>query len=448
MKCETVYASMAGVPLDSDVLCGGGTDATVQLQKILDRADDAHALHLILDGAALVRGLKIHANTTIECPSQACGLYLADHSDCPILQNSLQDVHTIRQSNISILGGTYNHNCRHQAHDVPCPEGIFHRVLGFRRWVVAFDFIGVSHFTVRDVTICNQRSFSCLLINWQYVCMENITIHLPDHMDAQNQDGINIWGPGRFLTLRNLTGRSGDDLLAITPDQLDGVSGIEDVLIDGIKMDFADQGIRLLSRGTGRLDRVTIRNVSGTYRSFGFYINPWFPDGEGGNFGSIFIENVDLRQETPNYTYTEPMLFRLGGNIERITFSNIFHHSPGDARQLFQLGIPCCEIDDPAAPRPDNSTPQHIQTVIIDGLTVTNDQTDADLIAVYDRVDRLVLRHVLAVREREAPAGNLVWLAPGAGIGKLYSHDVTLENFISFTNAPDQIGSASPAVQI
>ena len=120
-------------------------------------------------------------------------------------------------------------------------------------------------------------------------------IDLPNQRDCENQDGLHFWGPGRFLTLQNIHGRSGDDFIALAPDEHDRVSSITDVLIDGVMLDHADQGIRPLSREKGRLDRVTIRNVTGTYRSFGFYINPWFPGPCGGNFGDIRIENVDLR---------------------------------------------------------------------------------------------------------------------------------------------------------
>lgn len=438
MRLQTIVASEAGIVLDSNVKTGGGTDMTSQLQVLLDRAGEDCALHLILDGAALVRGLRLHSNTTLECPNTSCGLYLADHSDVPLLRNSCEDTACIRQENIAILGGTYNHNCRAQAHDVPCPEGTFNRVLEYRRWVVAMEFFGVRNLTVRDVTILNQRCFAFLLINWHRVTLENITIPLTEHMDAENQDGINIWGPGSCLTLRNIRGRSGDDFIAITPDQLDGVSSVEDVLVDGVQLENADQGIRLLSRGTGRLDRVTLCNISGSYRSFGFYINPWFPDGEGGNFGNILIENVDLRQTEPNYTYTEPMLFRLGGNIECITFRNIRHHNPADGRKLFQIGIPCCEVEDPAAPR-GAEIPQRIGTVIVDGLTVTGDRHDTAYFGIYDRVEHLILRHTAILREG-TPSGTLLHFGSAGRIGVLHLHDLYTERLKVLSDAPARIG--------
>ena len=73
--------------LDSSVYDGGGTDNTVALQALLDSVAELHHLHVIMDGATLVTGLKIHTNTTIECLNRDCGFFLAGGSDCSIIQN-------------------------------------------------------------------------------------------------------------------------------------------------------------------------------------------------------------------------------------------------------------------------------------------------------------------------------------------------------------------------
>ena len=68
-----VIASEAGAKLDSDVTKGGGTDDTALIQSILDRAPKLGSLKLVVDGAILVKGLKVHSNTTIECLNRGCG---------------------------------------------------------------------------------------------------------------------------------------------------------------------------------------------------------------------------------------------------------------------------------------------------------------------------------------------------------------------------------------
>ena len=61
MKVNTYLASECGAVLDSNVIHGGGTDDTAALQAILDRArDKAEGVRLIVDGAALIRGLKVY----------------------------------------------------------------------------------------------------------------------------------------------------------------------------------------------------------------------------------------------------------------------------------------------------------------------------------------------------------------------------------------------------
>ena len=66
-KKTIVLASELGAHLDSDVTLGGGTDDTEILQKFLDTAPEKGSIRLVMDGAALVRGLRVHSNTTIEC---------------------------------------------------------------------------------------------------------------------------------------------------------------------------------------------------------------------------------------------------------------------------------------------------------------------------------------------------------------------------------------------
>ncbi len=269
MVVKTVYASSVAT-LDSNVFTGGGTNVTWQLQEVLDRALVDGGIHLVMDGAALVSGLVVHSNTTIECLTKDCGFFLDDQSNCSIVINADRDKKVIKSRSISLLGGTYNHNAQNQLHHAPTDQ----RDLVFGtpgepdffdgRLVMALEFYGVEYLTIKDITIRNQRSWAAIICNWRHVVVENVHIDLIDHMSGQNQDGLHFWGPGRFLTVKNLSGRTGDDILALAPDELDRESDITDVEVDGVFMDNVDQGIRLLSRAKGRLDRVTIRNVSGT----------------------------------------------------------------------------------------------------------------------------------------------------------------------------------------
>lgn len=411
--------------LDSNVLTGGGTDETALLQEMLDQALVWGALTLIMDGAALVSGLKIHSNTTIRCENQSCGFYLKDGANRSILQTEIQDWRTIQTENISLLGGSWNINCEHQERTDGIPEkwnnmddpeagweNAGHVLMGMR-------FVGVRNMELRGVRLIDQRVFGMMFGNWEHVVMEDIAIELPHNYYAQNQDGVHFFGPGRDLAIRNIRGCSGDDLLALTPDELDGVSSITDVTIDGVYLENADQGIRLLSRNKGTLDRVYIRNVYGTYKSCGFFINPWFGKGAGeqeGNYGAITIENVDLRPTEHKYAaYSTPFLFRLGGRMKSLTLRNIRVSDSADVR-------PLVEVSHIYGHWSLTGSVVDIGCLTIDGLEVVNrtGTTDpTDYITVDGKVDHLILRNVLIDRTGNPAPDRLLVIRENAQVGRL-----------------------------
>ena len=45
---DIILACQAGIILDSNVYCGGGTDATQAIQSILDQAKEGKGIRLIL----------------------------------------------------------------------------------------------------------------------------------------------------------------------------------------------------------------------------------------------------------------------------------------------------------------------------------------------------------------------------------------------------------------
>ncbi len=442
MIIHTVHARQAGAKLDSNVATGGGTDDTAVLQAVLDRAKDGDGLRLILDGAALVRGLKVYSNTTIECLGTECGFFQADHSDCALLTNGSPSAGTIFDRNISLLGGTYNQNCRNQAHHVP-PDVHYSKA---KYMVVALGFFGVENLLVRDVTVRDQRTFAFLITNWLKVTMENIRLELPGFIHAGNQDGIHVQGPGRFLVLRNIQGRTGDDFIALNGDEETNgepswahpqatVGPITDVLIDTVMVDDAAQVLRILSREHLH-DRITIRNVSGHYRSFGFYLSAWDYKAKGmpGNFGSIVIENVDLRQTQANYTYTEPFLFRVSGKHQSLTLRNIQYHDPADDRYLVHLEG---QTDIPDM----GDTPADVESLVIDGLHIQDRGTapqSRPYLRAAGRVRRLVLRNSELYC---APGKRPVLLATAgehARIDSLMIYNVSAENLGALVSNPDR----------
>lgn len=461
------------ITLDSHVKNGGGTDVTEALQNILDKAPENGGLHLVMDGAALVRGLVVHSNTIIECVNRDCGFYLADNSNRPILRNYNWSGIEINTRNVTLSGGTYNHNCPNQEHhvsseDFPLPElpgNTPHPAHGIN----LLEFFGIENFIIRDVFFTRQRSFTLTLGNFKNVVIENSFIDMDAHVHPSNQDGFHFFGPGQFLTMRNVGGCTGDDFINIAPDELDQVSSITDVLIDGVFFDDVCQGIRMLSRGTGLLDRVTVRNVTGTYRTFAFSIEPFFRGETFGKYGDILIENVDLRQIEATYHYTPLTFMQLGGNMDCITLKNVRFRNPVRNSTFIELGRPFFY-------RPEELTDEEVEKYMIDDMETygtdrdwmpegkrpviknftlsdviieTDDAADEmKLIEAKYNITNLMLSGIKVFRPDATESKmKFLKLSKEADIGKLFAENIyaeKLESFISGENG-EKIGFFAPS---
>jgi hypothetical protein len=416
VSSRVIYASAAGARLDSSVLSGGGTDDTAVLQDILDLAPKLGSLHLIMDGAALVTGLNIHSNTTLECLNHNCGFFLADGANRPIVRNAHPSGSERLDRNITLTGGAYHGNCLNQIHHTPD-----------KSLVVTLAFYGVEDIVLRDMVIRDQRTYALNMANWQRVTLENIHLDLRNILIEQNQDGIDLNGPGRLLWARNIHGNTEDDMFAINAD---GGSGpyvkkgdITDVTLDGLVMDDSIQGVRILSRKS-RVDRIYIRNVSGTCRDYGFIIDTFHKG--GGNFGTIVIDTVDIRLRDPIRRKIGWFLATIGGRIENLILRNVIVHAPADDRPLLYL---------------DESA--DVRLLTIDGLTIYEKSAgaaDSDRIKILGSVEHMSVRNAVVFRETGlTPAGALIHVKgdrPELGVSNLEMSDVTayrLENIVKHT---------------
>jgi hypothetical protein len=412
-----VVASEAGAKLDSDVLNGGGSDDTALIQSILDRAPKLGALKLVVDGPIRVSGLRVYSNTTIECLNRSCGFYLTDNANRPLIANATPQPEGRADQNLSFLGGTYNGNAEHQEQITP-EHG----------WTTAFALHGVEQVLLRDVSITNSRTFALYLTNWRRVAVENLYINLSHIPKRSNQDGIHVQGPGEFLSVRNVQGRAWDDLVALNIDDLlgdwddqgrfqkhpgivkrfgraVGIGPVTDVDIDGVCADDCAQVLRILSRAS-RLDRVSIRNVKGTYRDFGVWITPYLR--EGGNIGRVDFENIDLRPAGERaYAYVPPFLFWIAGGMESLTLKNITSHAPIDDRPLVWI-------------QPDAK----IGRLRIEGLNVHDPRENpghTPLIRADGRIELFQIRDVVVQRPQAVgPAGSLVATSPDRSALKVF----------------------------
>lgn len=328
-----VRASQAGAALDSDLMKGGGTDDTAVLQRVLDRAKKGRGVHLIIDGPALVSGIDIFSNSTIECTGGG-GLYLKDRSARAIVRNGHRSKDGVTDRRISIRNCFLNGNSDGQPIVGPPlsafraaqePDGTF---------MSGLQFLGVHGLFVDNVTLWNIRSFGIGVANAKFVQIRDVIVDIgapPFPEDeglaaarvwvkryAGNRDGLNFAGPVQYVTIVGLLLRTWDDGLSFHTDIAAakenalgpylGTGPITDVTVNNVVLMGASHGIRLES-ASERMDRIVISNVSGTARERMAVISPMFFR-QNGNFGAIAFSDVtvDLVHSYPRSELYAPLL--------------------------------------------------------------------------------------------------------------------------------------------
>jgi ribosomal protein L24 len=90
--------------------------------------------------------------------------------------------------------------------------------------------------------------------------------------------------------------------------------------------------------------------------------------------------------------------------MECLTLKNIRHHNSFDNRTPIELGLPFYST------HPGNfsdfalEVPQKIQTIIIDGLTVVEQEGEPEgtnYISIYDKIETLILKNVVIIKNQK-----------------------------------------------
>lgn len=213
---RVLYASRNSIVLDSNVLTGGGTDVTSNINALLLSLEGTGGT-VVLDGPALISGsLKESSNVGIYCPNKSCGVFLAAGSNCPMVINSNYNGLTNptepssgnRQKHISVIGGTWNGNYPNQSINV---AGNLTNA-----WVVGMWFNGVDDLYMDDVTIINARKFGLMVTYPGSYEIPLLTVK-QDVPRTDNNDAFHVWGPatgfGHIGTLRAIN--CSDDTIAL-----------------------------------------------------------------------------------------------------------------------------------------------------------------------------------------------------------------------------------------
>lgn len=326
---QSFVASRAGARLDSNLAKGGGSDDTEILQSILDRARNGASVLLVLDGPALVTGLTVYGNTQITCTDGA-GFYLKDESDRSVIRNAHRSRGSIVDQHIYISGCFVNGNRFHQLH--MAPSNAQRKSLQGRSrtqnqtddgtYLSGLELLGVTHLTLKDLTVYNARSFGIWIANASSVKLSNI--HIDDgsprtfiskraQQDAvldgtyAQTDGIHMNGPVADVRIDGLYVHSGgDDALALNAndgssthiEKTDefgpyvGEGPITNVTARNIVLDEQAYGIRLLSADQP-ISGITIEDVSGTVVNRAAIMSHWIIRGVG-KIKDVLFRNWDV----------------------------------------------------------------------------------------------------------------------------------------------------------
>jgi hypothetical protein len=376
-----ILASKAGAVLNSDLMKGGGMDDTAALQAILNRAASGKPVHLIIDGAALVNGLDVYGNTTIECPAGG-GLYLKDQASRSVIRNVHRSRGAVTDEHITIIGCFINGNRFNQLHKPPS-ETIEDNQEADHSFVSGVQLLGVKDVTLEQLTLWSSRSFGIHIANAEHIVVRDVRIdngspafdpslsaeaQLKRMFPYMNTDGVHLNGPIRDAVVDGLTAHPGDDALALNANDgpaedmtvhndmgpYVGQGPVTDVIARNIMLDDAAYGVRMYSIDQ-RIDRVIIEGITGTIQNRLILLSHWITKSHVGNFGSVLVDNVNVRAlpilpprelfaslhaTDVDWDATEDYpLFSLNSPIENLSLQHVMVDMSGTAaRPLIQAG--------------------------------------------------------------------------------------------------------------
>lgn len=301
---------------------------TPVIQAIIDEAKSMNKSFAIIpsvnprDGSnvwIIGESIKLPSNLTLYLDN--CTLRLADNVFCNIIinetvyQNPLSKAD--EQKNINVIGlgdavldgGNHNGLTERTSEKDGYPTIRYNALLYFRN---------VNGFQVKNIKVVDPRWWSMNFIFCENGLIDNINFNCRNNVP--NQDGIDLRIGCNNIIIRNITGSTGDDTVALTalrgPDMNYLVEGkdldIHDVTIENVRAQCVGGYaiIRLLNHDGNKMYNITIDGVydtsiyyGGLYRKVGvrigeddryWNIRPTAP----GEFYNVSIKNVTVRAMT------------------------------------------------------------------------------------------------------------------------------------------------------
>lgn len=315
------------------------TDRTDYIQNLLDSG--RHEIYIGEGVYGISRPLIIHDDTSLIL-SDGAVMYLLDGANCSILENDALPSRGYNR-NIKIKGGIWDGNNAGQVRRTFAERmALTHYEEDFY-YGILIRMVGVENFTFSDLTVRNPESYAIMLTNAKYFTVENIRF---DYNNLRpNMDGIHIQGTSRFGHIRNISGNTNDDMVALNCDDTYACEitcgEISDVSIDGLYCDNGYTAIRLLSCGH-KCENISARNIFGSFRcnAVSFTHHNVHPGNTLREINNVTLENIHVSKSPDKLNNSALIWFADSITCKNIIIRNLFR---GDS----DSAVPTIHLDDP-----------------------------------------------------------------------------------------------------
>ena len=257
-----------------------GADDSESIQNAVDKASELGVNQVVIprinartgeEAWYIQRTIKLPSNMTIKLDncymeqkqSAYCQMFtnsLAHEQESKLPENEEHDIRILGIGNVILSGGK--------------PNGLLERTSGrnglpsiWRNHIMYFH--NASNIVIENLRITHQRWWGITFLFCHHVRLSNIDISVIPHVS--NQDGIDLRRGCNNFIIENITGRSGDDTVALTNisnpfEEVWAVQGADpdthDIVIRNIKSDsnycFP---LRLLNHDGNRMYNISIDGI-------------------------------------------------------------------------------------------------------------------------------------------------------------------------------------------
>lgn len=266
--------ALAGAGIDAT----GAGDSTTALNALLASAAGKYVKGVPGSTYAVSAPLSVPSGTTLDMTG--CTVALKNNTGSTLLKNS---DYAGGNSDVTIIGGTW---------DGLYGRGANYNGVSDQNQQHAMDFRNVTRLTIRSTRHIDATKYAIRIANARQVTVRDVYF-------STHSDGLHMHGPIAGADIRNLSGSTGDDFLAIGNSDFaaydPGSTGdCTDILIDGLYPTACTGNIVHPFTSTGFvISDLAIRNLYGAKTgASNFIVSLDASAANGGTMRRVLVENI------------------------------------------------------------------------------------------------------------------------------------------------------------